>query len=96
MEDTITANDVSESLYLRYSIILFLGSERVKGLNTSKQGRLHHVYKSYEWDRAYLKVRYGDTDIVNEGEYTNVADLRAAITAFTEPEIKEYLTGVRQ
>lgn len=92
MSDSV-ASDMAESLYLRFHLILFLGDKQVKSLHTKKIGRIHWLARNREFDRAQLKVTYGESGLDNEGEYTNADDLIKALQAFTEPELRDYLTN---
>jgi hypothetical protein len=72
---------------VRFTIILFLHGERTKRLNTRKIRRVTWLLANREWDKVYLKIVYGRSGMINEGEYTDPDFVRAALSAFTEPEL---------
>jgi hypothetical protein len=76
---------------LRYTLVLWNEGIILKTLNTRKPGRLHYQVANRTWDRANLRVRYGDTGFDNYAEVKNVEEFKKAFSAFTEPELLDYM-----
>lgn len=81
-------------MVLRFHIRLYANGVLVRKLATGKQKRISSVLDRYEWDEAHLTVAYGETGMSNGGVYTNKEELKKALTAFTEIELKNYIMGV--
>lgn len=87
-----TNNASAEKSRTRFTILL-RASDRsvVRSTHSIKRQRIVYLARNEEWATAYLKVRYGDGDLVNEGEYTTYDDLMAALNAFGDPELLRYV-----
>ncbi len=67
----------------------------VSSYRFQKKSRLLGVAEAVPWQKAYLKVYYGKAitnkgryeDIVNEGDYETLEELKQALSAFTEKSL---------
>lgn len=90
------ANVLSAAPYLRFHLKLMNSAgEVVRSLSTGKQRRLHTAMNRHEWASATLRVSYSkdDASLCNDAICENAEELRQAITAFTEPELLDYIRG---
>lgn len=94
MNDTNETTALTDLSVLRFSIVLTdSAGVVVRTLHTKKVRRVHYVAQNHKWASAHLIVKYGDEGLTNEGIYASIAELQAAITAFTEPELMQYIKG---
>jgi len=56
---------------------------------SSKLRRIYSISQGAKFKKAYLRVNYEVG--YNDGEYSNIADLKMALSAFTEKSLIEYL-----
>jgi len=62
---------------------------KAKSYCSSKLRRIYSILQGAKFNKAHLRVNYGH--IFNEGEYFNSADLKKALSAFTEKPLVDYL-----
>lgn len=62
------------------------------GLNSSFRikDRVLHAIQVEMWNKAYLRVSYGNEKF-NDGYYYNLPDIKRALSVFTEKPLTEYL-----
>lgn len=86
-------------LHLRFILKLWKPDGKVKWWHTTKIRRIRSILKAdvfqNSMEKAYLKVWYGKAvtnigrveDIVNEGDYESLDELKQALSAFTEKSL---------
>ena len=91
---TITTERQSKKLSpVSVTITAFLDGEEAIHTYSRKPKRIHAALRNTEWDTVMVQVRYdGDRAVGNEGTYTTLADAQAAVSAFTEQDLREYVS----
>lgn len=83
-------NDVRVS----YRIKLVNGDTTVENTYSAKKRRILNRIRGHTWQNGYLRVSYrvGDNEIgKNEGHYTTEDDMIAALFAFSDQGLLDYL-----
>jgi len=75
----------------KYRLALYNEDALVKNIGTVKIGRIRYLANNRTWTKAHLKVQYWKNGPANFGVYYDLEELKAALSAFTEPELLEYL-----
>lgn len=55
---------------------------KVKSYCSGRLRRIYSIIQGVKFDKAYLRVNHGY--VFNDGEYSNIGDLKMALSAFTE------------
>ena len=61
----------------------------VKSYCSSKLRRIYSILQEAKFKKAYLRVNYEVG--YNDGEYSNITDLKMALSVFTEKSLIKYL-----
>ncbi len=85
----------SRKLRLGLTLKLWKRDGGVSSYRFQKKSRLLATAEAILWQKAYLKVYYGKAitnkgkleDVVNEGDYETLDELKQALSAFTEKSL---------